>query len=345
MGSLPLIIEKYTDQGADWDQYVRNNPNGTLYHLTAWKNAIINTFDVEPSYFVAKNGDKICGILPLFLIRTMFSGIKALSIPYSVYGGILADDYNIEKKLLEMAIDYAREGGADHLEIRNLHTPGYNMDGLDLYVTFIKELDETAEKILLSIPRKSRASIRNGYSKYNLTVSMDAELDTLYNLYLMNKRKLGSPQFPKSFFVNLVSQFKDQAGILTIYYQEKPVSAVIYFIYNDTILPYFSGADHRFNFTNANNIMYFELMKYALQQNLKKFDFGRSRSGTGPASFKKNMGFESQPLNYNFIMFKSDHIPNISPSNKKFNLATQMWKNLPLPVIKIIGPHVVKRIP
>ena len=239
-----------------WDNYIINHPNGTLYHLSSWKNAIEKSFNLEASYFIAVEDQKICGILPLFRIRTLQFSWKVLSIPFAVYGGILADQSEKEQSLLDFAIKFTDQKSINHLELRYLHNPEYDLAEQDLYNTFIKEIETTEEKILSSIPRKSRAAIRNGYSKFNLTADINRDVKVLYHLYLLNKRKLGSPPYPYRFFKHLLSEFDNKAKILTVFYRERPAASVLFFEYKDTLLPYFSGANSKYYNTNANNVLY-----------------------------------------------------------------------------------------
>ncbi|MBN2366690.1 MAG: FemAB family PEP-CTERM system-associated protein [Calditrichaeota bacterium] len=330
---------------SSWDKYVKSHSKGTIYHLSSWKRAVENTFHLQGRYYVLCRDEKILGVLPLFLVKTLFSGLKLVSIPFAVYGGILANSLEIRKELLNYAINLSKELGANHLELRNLGSVDEELLESDLYVTYIRELEKDDEAVLLSIPRKSRASIRNGYKKYNLTVKVDQNLDLLFHLYSLNKRKLGSPQYPRIFFENLLIEFREQAGIMTVYTNGIPAASVLFFYYQDTILPYFSGSDDHFFHTNANNVMYYELMKHALDKGLKYFDFGRSRKNTGSSKFKENMGFTPMPLHYNYYLRSSEEIPDISPSNNRFQLAIKMWSHLPLPVTKFLGPKLVKYLP
>ncbi|MBD3314510.1 MAG: GNAT family N-acetyltransferase, partial [Chitinivibrionales bacterium] len=210
---------------------------------------------------------------------------------------------------------------------------------------FIRELAEDDEGILKAVPRKSRASIRNGYKKFNLSVRHDMDLDLMYRLYSINKRNLGSPVYPKRFFEHLVYEFGEEAGMLSVYWEDKPVSSVLYFWFGDTVVPYFSGADKRYYRTNGNNVMYYELMKHAVRRGKRVFDFGRSRIGTGAADFKENMGFEPKPLHYYFYSPRETEVPDISPSNSSFSLAIELWSRLPVPIANLIGPQIVKLIP
>lgn len=314
--------------------------------MSFWKDAIEKAFKIKNSYFIAKKDGKLCGIIPLFVVRTLTLKKVTISIPYGgFYAGILADDEKTRDKLLEFAVSFSKHNGCNYLELRYLKDQNFNLPKQELYVTYIKELEKDDEMILKSIPRKSRASIRNGYKKFNLYSKVDRNVDILYDLYAKNKKNLGSPIFPKAFFCQLLKSCGENAGILTIYYNSIPVSSVIFFSFRNILIPYFSGADNKYNYTNMNNVMYYELMKYAIKEGYKHFDFGRSRKDTGSGKFKKNMGFEAKPLHFYFYMHKQENIPNISPSNRKFQLIMNTWSKLPLFMTKFLGPKLIKLFP
>ena len=63
---------------------------------------------------------------------------------------------------------------------------------------------------------------------------------------------------------------------------------------------------------------------------LKVFDYGRSKKDTGPYAFKKNWGFEPQPLHYEYCLYKRDSIPQNNPANPKYRLFIAAWRKLPL---------------
>ena len=341
-----MNIAPYSELNREaWDDYVFNHPEGTIYHTTQWMRSVQETFNQEQYYHLCIDGTIIKGVMPLFCIKTLFSGIKAVSIPWAMYGGILADSKEEQTALLNFAEKEIEDRGIDFLELRNLYHNGLSLPEQDMYVTYIKKLEQNEEKILQNIPRKSRASVRNGYNKFNLKSRFSQDVNILYHLYLLNKRKLGSPPYPRKFFEILINEFGDNAGILYIEYENRTIAGVLFFTYKDTIYPYFSGSNGNFNFTNSNNLMYFELMKYALKIGLRNFDFGRSRINTGSGKFKQNMGFEPTPLHYYFFSPKQDQIPNINPSNRKFDLISKIWTKLPLPLTEFLGPKIVKRIP
>jgi hypothetical protein len=86
--------------------------------------------------------------------------------------------------------------------------------------------------------------------------------------------------------------------------------------------------------------MYFALMGHARARGCTHFDFGRSKVGTGAAAFKKNWGFEAQPLTY--FARTADGAPprSVNPLDPKYRLQVETWKKLPLWLANRVGPWI-----
>ena len=109
----------------------------------------------------------------------------------------------------------------------------------------------------------------------------------------------------------------------------------------------------------ANDFKYWELMRRACERGLKTFDYGRSKKDTGSYSFKKNWGFEPQPLHYEYRLYRGDAIPQNNPANPKYRAFIGLWRRLPIgarqpartahrpqPRVKaIVTRHSVRRSP
>jgi hypothetical protein len=92
----------------------------------------------------------------------------------------------------------------------------------------------------------------------------------------------------------------------------------------------------------ANDFMYFDLMCKAREAGYGCFDFGRSKLGSGSNSFKRNWGFEAQPLYYDLHLIQAQERPNLNPTNPKYKYAIAAWKKLPLGVSRFVGPFISK---
>ena len=64
------------------------------------------------------------------------------------------------------------------------------------------------------------------------------------------------------------------------------------------MLPFGGGGTWSARGLRANERMYYELMTHARRRGCTRFDFGRSKTGSGPYAIKKNWGFTPAPLTY-----------------------------------------------
>jgi len=85
-------------------------------------------------------------------------------------------------------------------------------------------------------------------------------------------------------------------------------------------------------------------MRRACERGVKWFDYGRSKQGTGSYSFKKNWGFEPQPLYYEYELVNAKTVPDVNPLNPKYRLMIETWKRMPLALTKLIGPMVSRHL-
>jgi hypothetical protein len=88
--------------------------------------------------------------------------------------------------------------------------------------------------------------------------------------------------------------------------------------------------------------MYWEIMEHARLRGIRIFDYGRSKRGTGSFEFKEHWGFEPQPLFYEYYLVKASAVPNLSPTNPKYERFIRLWRRLPLKVTWLVGPPLAK---
>jgi hypothetical protein len=88
--------------------------------------------------------------------------------------------------------------------------------------------------------------------------------------------------------------------------------------------------------------MYWEIMERARQRGCRIFDYGRSKRGTGSFDFKRFWGFEPEPLYYEYFLVRAPAMPNLSPTNPKYDRMIRLWRKLPLRVTQLVGPPVAK---
>ena len=75
---------------AAWDAFVRERPEGSFFHLSAWARVIARHFGHATHYVLAEQDGAVVGVLPLGRMKTLLFGDLLASTPYCVYGGALA---------------------------------------------------------------------------------------------------------------------------------------------------------------------------------------------------------------------------------------------------------------
>lgn len=327
-----------------WDDYVRDHPHGSIFHLTAWKNTVEKSFGHKSFYFLAVHNNQICGILPVFEINSLLFGHYFVSIPFAETGGVLADSPEIEQALLQEAVSITEARKAQYLELRN-RKPIEGFKTKSLYYNFKKDISSDHDENLNAIPRKSRAMVRNAIKKGLVSETGHHLLPEFYQILSLNYHRLGTPIFPKKFFKNFLAEFGQHAGILVVKTKEGQLSAVVlFFIFKDQMIPYYAGSDFSFRHLGPNDFMYWELMKHAVEQKCRIFDFGRSKADTGSFRFKKHWGFEPIPLAYQYHLGKALEIPNLSPANPKYQKKIQMWQKMPHVMTRLLGPFIARNL-
>ncbi len=326
-----------------WDAYVDSCPQATFFHRAGWREVIEKALGHKTSYFYVESDGRIEGILPLGHIRSLLFGNALMSVPFCVYGGIVAESGEAHAILEKAACDLADNLGVDYLEMRNMASVNGTWPTKDLYVTFRKEIDPDSEKNLMDIPRKQRAMVRKGI-KAGLVGEVDDDIERFYSAYSESVRNLGTPVLAKRYFKSLKDVFGEECELLTITKDGRTVASVMSFYFKDQVLPYYGGGTDEARRLKGNDFMYWELMRRAGERGIRIFDYGRSKKGTGSYSFKKNWGFNPEPLNYEYYLVKANNIPDVNPLNPKYRLFIDLWKRLPLPVSRAIGHILAKNL-
>lgn len=341
---MSLIIRPARDaDAAAWDAFVLGLPEATFFHRYGWKQVIERAFGHRTFMLLAERNGVIEGVLPLAEIKSRLFGHSLISMPFCVYGGIAAATQEARALLDAFAQKQAIELGVGHMEYRDRDAAHHaDWPGTDLYVTFRKSIDPEVENNMLAIPRKQRAMVRKGI-KNALTTEIEPGVEGFFSVFADNVHRHGTPAMPKRFFALLREVFGDDCEVMLVRGPDgKLLSSVLSFYFRDEILPYYAGDALEARALAANDFKYWELMRRACERGIRLFDYGRSKVGTGPYDFKRNWGFEPQPLQYRYKLVTADRVPENNPNNPKYSLFIKAWQRLPLPVANFIGPHIVK---
>jgi FemAB-related protein (PEP-CTERM system-associated) len=316
------------------DDVVRRTAGATPFHLTAWSRAVERGCGQRARYLVAERGGAIVGMLPLTAMRSPLFGKALVSTGFGVDGGVLGEGV---EALGAAAWALAQRIGCPGVELRGGPAPaGWETDDT-AYLGFARDLAADDDAELLAVPRKQRAEVRRALG-FDLTVETGgaALLRDHYRVYAESVRNLGTPVFPARLF-RCVAETMD-ADVLTVRHQGRAVASVLSLYFQGTVFPYWGGGTAAARGLRANDRMYFALMSHARARGCTRFDFGRSKTGTGAAAFKKNWGFAGVPRLY--ATRSEGPSRAVNPLNPKYALMVRTWQRLPLPVANALGPWI-----
>lgn len=325
-----VVVREAVAEDARIDAFVANHPEATPFHLTAWTRAVERGCGPRGRFLVAERAGDIVGYLPLSEMRSPLFGAALVSAGFAVDGGVLGEG-------VEPLAAAARAIGYPAVELRGGPVPaGWTVDE-DTYLGFVRPLAKDEDAELLAVPRKQRAEVRKALSADLEVVTGGLALaDEHYRVYAESVRNLGTPVFPRSLFRSVLEMM--DADILTVRHQGRAVASVLSLYFGGTVFPYWGGGVAAARYLRANDRMYFALMTHARGRGCTHFDFGRSKTGTGPAAFKKNWGFLGTPLRY--AKWSDGPVREVNPQNPKYAMMVRSWKKLPLPVANLVGPWI-----
>ena len=334
------------DEAQRIEAFVAASEPGTVFHRPALLQAVAQGTGNRSLGLIEEKAGEISAWLPLLEVHSPIFGRVLASSGFGVEGGVLAQA-GAGKPLLSAVEELALRRSCPTIELRGGLLPvrraGWKVRH-DSHCGFVAPLAADDEAQLLAIPRKQRAEVRKGLSN-GLSVSVgagDADRAAHYAVYAESVRNLGTPVFPRSLFDSVLDAFGGDADILTVREGDTPVASVLSLYHRGAVMPYWGGGVHSARRLRANDVMYFELMLHARRRGCVRFDFGRSKTGSGAHDFKKNWGFEPQPLGYASWTAPGAEVRDADPTSAGHSAKIALWRQLPLSVCNLIGPYIAR---
>ena len=322
------------------EAYVRAHAGATFFHLPQWSGAVERGCGQRAHYLLAEQGGAVRGVMPLTEIRSRLFGNALVSAGFGTGGGALADDANAAQALAAAAWDRAQSLGCGSAELRGGAVPAGWQASEGVYAAFARDLPETGDALLESIPRRQRAEVRRalGFALESSAGTDRRHRDAHYRVYCESVRNLGTPVFPRSLFEAALDAFGDDADIVVIWKDGRPLASLLNFYFRGVCQPYWGGGTRAARQWRANDLVYYEVMRRAILRGCTRADFGRSKLGTGPHARKRIWGFEEVPLVYAV----RGEAREVNPLSPKYRLRVAAWQRLPLWLANRLGPKIAR---
>ena len=329
------------------EAFVSGHPDATPFHRPAWLQAVAESTGNRALALLSERDGEIAGFLPLTEVHSPIFGRLLASSGFAVGGGVLAGEGCDPSVLFAGAEELAQRQSCPTIELRGGALPdgrlGWSIRNQS-HCSFIAPLAGDDEAQLLAIPRKQRAEVRKGLDQaFDIEIGRsEGDREAHYAVYAESVRNLGTPVFPRALFAAVLNRFGADADILTVRHRGQPVASVLSLYHRGAVMPYWGGGTSAARRHRANDAMYFELMRHARRRGCTNFDFGRSKTGSGAYAFKRNWGFDPEPLSYASWTAPGAAPRNADPTSAGHALQIAVWRRLPLALTNLLGPAIAR---
>ncbi len=305
-----MILETPTSLAdiADWDTFVAESVNGTLFHRRDFLAYHGNRFRGLERPLVWRAHGTIVGAMAM--AQAGLDQPLVLKSPYGAsYGGIVHGQIGLAEaeEMVDLLVHHLKAEGIQRLTLTP--TPAIYMDQPSDYLAFwllkrgfrIINSDLTAYIPVIANPleglfdRSSNKAVRKAI-RDGVEVVQNDDLDTFYNILLENRKRFqATPTHSKSEVAWLLNHLPGAIRLFMAYRHGRALAGTLVFKCNDRVLLDFYWAhredDQQFR---PVNLLVHEVTQWAAGQGLRWFDFGTQTvdmvPNQGGSRFKESMG-------------------------------------------------------
>lgn len=336
--------------GAAWNRLVER-ADGPPFARWEWGTSC-ETYGHDRLYLAVDDGTRLVAGLPLFLVRSRLFGSKLVSPPFGEHGPLLsvsgaAKDARFE--ILQRVLELADERDVDFVSVR-----GWGADTTEpfetrtRFVTFQNAVGDGPEAVWDQIKSSRKRQIRQAEENTALTYDVGDSLDDLrdfYGLYLESMRDHGTPPHAWRFFRTLWDSFHgaDAAHLGLIRRHGDPINAVLDLSQGSSVHQWAVCTDAEHRELNGGSLVTWKSLEWAAERGYDTYDFGRTREGSGVYMFKKSFGGEKTWYDDTHY-FPGGETALPHPEDETYDELKWVWKHLPLPITRYVGPSIRKCI-
>lgn len=347
--SESMKIEAAEAPGSEWDEFVLAHPDATLGHAAAWSRVFERGYGLDTVYLIARRpGGEVAGVLPLVVVPGLRGGRELVSLPYLDTAGVLAADADAVEALERHALGVARDRRASAVELRSLAAQGTPpaanaLNRVDLVLDL--ESDEAAQwkAVRAKVRNQTRKAEKEGLALLELGGA--AQREGFYGPFTINMRDLGSPVHGRRFFDEIADAFGEQARFVVTGLGGRPVGGLVAIRFGDTVSIPWASTLRSERRRCPNNQIYWEALRWSVEQGAAHVDFGRSPRDGGTHRFKIGWGATERELDWRRLDAQGAPLalstPGASPMLQRLS---GIWTRLPVPLATVLGPHLRRRI-
>lgn len=283
-----------------WNELLENCNDATIFQTQEMLDVLRKSFDnYRIRYIIASEDNKIvCGMPIIRIKRRTFCGCSTADWGTPV---LLENNKVALKEVLEKFSSLSSEKGISYLSVNDyfdkcsfLKCLGFSAKRC-LYQ--IVDLETPFENMFKGKISKSRRKNAQASIKRGVTVEEVITAEQVEEYYEMAKytyaTRGGALPYSLQFYQNVL-EIMSEKGLVKWHMarkNEKPIAATLHFIYKDMVFDLLDASYHEYQNFRANDLLVYNMMKWACENNFKYYNFGSSgENAEGLIEFKRIWG-------------------------------------------------------
>lgn len=342
-----MRVVDFIDPHADarWSAFVDGHPDALIFHHQLWMDVLERTYGYRQASLACFIGDEVVGILPMLEVRSRITGARAVSLPFSDYGGLLVRDPEAGPSLVRHASTLCASRGWKYVELRGDSPEG---SVTAEYAMHRVPLQRDPQLLFRTFEKKRTQYTLKKFEKTGVTVDRrtDAEaMAAFVKLNYITRRKHGIPPQPDRFFElfheTLIAGGMGHVSIAT--YEGEAIAASVFLCYKGILYHKFNASDEAFLHLSANPGILWDAIRWGCLQGYGLADLGRSDlDGEGLIKYKRGWGAVETTLRY-FRLPAGAVTTRRGPAGPG-GAVKSIMKRLPVPVLKVIGKVLYEHV-
>ena len=335
-----LLVEPLNLPG--WDALVQSaDPPCTPFHSAGWLRVLAASYGYRPLALLARRGGALRALVPICEVRSLWTGRRGVSLPFSdlcpplSFGGD-----GVPADLIGEILRVGREAGWRYFEQRG----GSDGPVAARYLHHELALDAEEPELLRRLSVNHQRSVRKalaGPLEVRFSTSQEALRD-FYRLHSRNRRLLGLPPQPFSFFQRLREHvfLAGQGQVIQACLGPRVVASLVFLHFGRTAVYKYGAADPAFLSLRPNHRVMWEAILWYARGGYHRLSFGRTDlEDVGLGRYKLGWGARQETLAYRrypLLGARTAQPRESAPGGAAFVRGT------PLPLLRMIGKVVYR---
>lgn len=328
-----------------WDERLGCHESVNFFHSRAWAKVLFETYRYRPLYFGVVNADSIVALLPMMEVKSILTGKRAVSLPFTDYCEPILGAGTSFDQLFQEAVQYGRKCRWQSVQVRGDGEIDAAPDRQ--YCVHTLKLNDDAKRLFSNLRAAKRRNIRKA-QKQQLEIQHRDDLQAVnayYRLHCRTRKRLGVPPQPYRFFENIFNYVisKGQGKVVLARHQKQIVAGNIFFHFRQKAMYKFGASERAFQHLRPSDLIMWEAIKWYAANGCRHFCFGRTAiNNTGLRRFKSDWGAAEKVINY----YRYDLAKNnfVSTEKSEKTAPQTVFRRLPVPALKLVGAILYKHM-